>query len=393
MAQPSRHVPALMDDLVEEILLRFSPDDPASLVRAALVSKTWCRLVSGAGFRRRFRELHRTPPLLGFLCRSGNAGPFCNRAEGDARFMPAATSFRRLPHAVPPRWHAIAALHDRLLCYDMAMIKYETTDLNLFVYCPFTGEVRRLPRLVPPAMHRWGAALLGTAPGCDYDHVGFRVVVVSTKPSTGVTSAYVFSSEQNTWTLQTPIQHHDVCVRQRHSAHIGDALYFKCENNRFCVEYHIIKQQLSVISLPSDGEHWPITLMTAENGGLGLAMVEGYNLVTLSRGTSLDPEVRWGIRRVICLSKLLPAVTDRMHVAAVVDVLGIFLIGTENGLFTIDMKSNQVRKLWEGNVSRHIGDVVHYMSFCTPGGCGDFSCEPRRTAVRGNLVSGSVNKI
>ncbi|KAL6647168.1 hypothetical protein ACP70R_014605 [Stipagrostis hirtigluma subsp. patula] len=60
--------PALMEELVEEILLRFPPNDPASLVRAALVCKPWRRLVSDPGFRRRFRLFHRNPPMLGFLC-------------------------------------------------------------------------------------------------------------------------------------------------------------------------------------------------------------------------------------------------------------------------------------------------------------------------------------
>ncbi|TVU01199.1 hypothetical protein EJB05_53358, partial [Eragrostis curvula] len=63
---PSPPPPVLMEELVEEVLLRVPPDDPATLVRAALVCKPWCRLVSGRGFRHRFRELHRTPPMLGF---------------------------------------------------------------------------------------------------------------------------------------------------------------------------------------------------------------------------------------------------------------------------------------------------------------------------------------
>ncbi|KAG0521843.1 hypothetical protein BDA96_08G196300 [Sorghum bicolor] len=55
-------------DVVEEILLRLPPADPASLVRAALVCKPWCRIVCARSFRRRFMEFHRTAPLLGFLC-------------------------------------------------------------------------------------------------------------------------------------------------------------------------------------------------------------------------------------------------------------------------------------------------------------------------------------
>jgi len=40
MAAPSSRDPAaLMDELVEECLLRLPPEDPADLARAALVSK------------------------------------------------------------------------------------------------------------------------------------------------------------------------------------------------------------------------------------------------------------------------------------------------------------------------------------------------------------------
>ena len=59
---------ALMEELEEEILLRFPPHERALLVRASLVCKRWRRLVSDPRFRRRFRELHRAPPMLGFLC-------------------------------------------------------------------------------------------------------------------------------------------------------------------------------------------------------------------------------------------------------------------------------------------------------------------------------------
>ena len=67
MAPPPRHVPALVDDLIEEILIRCPPDDPAVLVRATAVCKDWLRVVSGPGFRRWFCERHRTAPILGFL--------------------------------------------------------------------------------------------------------------------------------------------------------------------------------------------------------------------------------------------------------------------------------------------------------------------------------------
>ncbi|WVZ61586.1 hypothetical protein U9M48_011438 [Paspalum notatum var. saurae] len=77
--------PSLMDELVEEVLLRLPPDTPASLVHAVLVCKRWCR------FRRRFHEFHHhrsSPPLtLGFL--------FSYRSAGEGRntsFVPTPAS-------------------------------------------------------------------------------------------------------------------------------------------------------------------------------------------------------------------------------------------------------------------------------------------------------------
>jgi hypothetical protein len=131
--------PELMDELVEEILVRFPPDDPASLVRAALVCKPWCRLVSGTAFHRRFREFHlhrgggAAPPLLGVLytgttkqqqvsddtdCRCIKRARIMR--EPAACFVPT-TSFRPGPaHAANSRrryygWRAIDARHGRVL--------------------------------------------------------------------------------------------------------------------------------------------------------------------------------------------------------------------------------------------------------------------------------------
>jgi hypothetical protein len=58
----------LLEELVEEVLLRLPPADHASLVRAAIVCKPWCRIISDRRFRRRFSEFHRSPPMLGLLC-------------------------------------------------------------------------------------------------------------------------------------------------------------------------------------------------------------------------------------------------------------------------------------------------------------------------------------
>ncbi|GJN10414.1 hypothetical protein PR202_ga28505 [Eleusine coracana subsp. coracana] len=101
--------PELIDDATAEIFLRLSPDDPACLVRAAFVCKRWRRILSDPAFPRRYREFHRTPPLLGFLR---------NRFDRDPRpqFVPTADAS---PFSSPEfdckQWWTLDCRHGRVL--------------------------------------------------------------------------------------------------------------------------------------------------------------------------------------------------------------------------------------------------------------------------------------
>ncbi|CAN6197194.1 unnamed protein product [Urochloa humidicola] len=110
--------PALIDELVEEILLRLPPSEPGRLVRAALACKPWCRLISGARFRRQFREFHRAPPMLGFIC---------NRIDdGDdyvARFVPTCSFRPPGPHADRRGWRAVDARHGHVLLRSTSVLE------------------------------------------------------------------------------------------------------------------------------------------------------------------------------------------------------------------------------------------------------------------------------
>uniref|UniRef100_K3Z0Z5 F-box domain-containing protein n=1 Tax=Setaria italica TaxID=4555 RepID=K3Z0Z5_SETIT len=83
-------VPALLEELVEEILLRLPPAEPDSLVRAAL--------------------FHRAPPMLNLICNCVNEN-FYNIYL--ARFVP--TYSFRPPHANRREWRALDARHGRVL--------------------------------------------------------------------------------------------------------------------------------------------------------------------------------------------------------------------------------------------------------------------------------------
>ncbi|KAL6630537.1 hypothetical protein ACP70R_028610 [Stipagrostis hirtigluma subsp. patula] len=62
---PPRQLPELNEDATAEILLRLPPDEPAWLLRAALVCRPWLRLLTDPAFLRRYRAFHGAPPLLG----------------------------------------------------------------------------------------------------------------------------------------------------------------------------------------------------------------------------------------------------------------------------------------------------------------------------------------
>ncbi|CAL5066583.1 unnamed protein product [Urochloa decumbens] len=151
----------LLEELVEEVLLRLPPAEPASLVRAALVCKPWCRLISCRRFRRRFGELHRSPPVLGY---------FCNKfwfTDSVTCFVPASPAF-------PPRGdqvlcHALDARHGRVL------LRGKPLSPRLTVWDPVAGDRWELPPLSDAwNKRRWNAAVLCAASATACDHLDCR---------------------------------------------------------------------------------------------------------------------------------------------------------------------------------------------------------------------------
>ncbi|KAL6598637.1 hypothetical protein ACP70R_046336 [Stipagrostis hirtigluma subsp. patula] len=139
--------PALPDELVEEILLRTPPE---RLMRAALACKHWRRLVCAAGFRRRFRERHRTPPVLGVVCNSADED-----GTGIARFVPTSSFLPR--HAYRRGWRAMDSRHGRVLLHRPRL-----QSVGAFaVWDPVTDELRELPMLpLVPGLLMWNAVVL-----------------------------------------------------------------------------------------------------------------------------------------------------------------------------------------------------------------------------------------
>ncbi|TVU40468.1 hypothetical protein EJB05_13934, partial [Eragrostis curvula] len=216
-----------MDELVEEVLLRLPPDSPASLVRAALVSKSWCRLVSDAGFRRRFWEFHLTPPILGFLWDHSDGGVY------NARFVPTSTSW--LSNVDNRGLRPWDSCHGRVLLHSYPAY-YK--DLRIVVWDPITNLKLELPEAPPRS---WYAQSRTTAVLCDSTVVGscdhldchggpFIVVLVGTEEKE--IFSCVYSSETGVWSEPvSAAQCDDVCVGWERSALAGNTLFFVAEKN------------------------------------------------------------------------------------------------------------------------------------------------------------------
>ncbi|XP_062188961.1 uncharacterized protein LOC133892293 [Phragmites australis] len=364
MAPPPCQQPVLMDELIEQFLLRLPPAEPTNLVCAALVCKRWCRLVSDHGFRRRFREFHRTPPMLGFLCN------LIDCSSGFiARFVP--TSSSCTPHTDHRGWRARDSRHGRVLLHTYPT-GHVYASFRLVVWDPTTGEWLELPK-PPRDPCSWTAAVLCAAVGaCDHlnCHRGpFVVVLVGTDDKEMF--ACVYSSESGAWSEPTSAKHPGDRVSWARSALVGNALYFVFEMNDRILEYDLGTREMPVMQLPAaitslvSTPYGPIELMAMEDGRLGFARVQESRLCIWSKDVE---DAGWTLSKDIELEKLLPlnngSPTAAHDLVGFADGIGLVFVKVEDGIFTVDLKSGRTRKVCEGS---YITSVVPYVNFCTPG--------------------------
>ncbi|GJN10447.1 hypothetical protein PR202_ga28541 [Eleusine coracana subsp. coracana] len=301
--------PELMEELVEEALLRVPPDEPAHLVRAALACKPWGELISSLSFRRRFREFHGVPPVLGII----------HHNRSGTLFKPTSSFYP--PYAIDrAECHALDARHGLVLFCGLDLIMMDLVVMNLI-----TGEEQKLPKpQLPQPPLTWAATLLCTAPGCDHldcpSGGPFTVVAVATDISLEFTSATFYSSKTGTW-------------------------------------------ELTLINTPSLA--LKIDLITLEDGGLGFICVQDLKLYLWSRVVGPN---EWLQHRVLDLKSLLPvrALSNSPTVVAVADDANVIFIDTshDTGVFAIKLKLGQATKV--GVFDTSLG-IVPYESFYTPG--------------------------
>uniref|UniRef100_A0A0D9YAG9 F-box domain-containing protein n=1 Tax=Oryza glumipatula TaxID=40148 RepID=A0A0D9YAG9_9ORYZ len=347
--------PELMDDLVDEILLRLPPDEPACLARASAVCKRWRRLLSDRAFLLR-RRRRAPPPLLGFLHNLDDA-------DHPDRFVP--TTALPIPPP-PPELHCGMALDCRHGC---ALLDAYPSRIDLVVWHPMTGHLlRRLPRPDVPYLFYYNAAVLcaAAAAGCDHldCHEGpFRVVVVGTEEDNEAW-ATVYSSESDEWSPPTSARlarGPEFCVEGKPATLIGDSLYFALVFGIGVVKFDMKRHRLSLIDPPAELDDGFVLMPLDNDGVLGLAAVEDHSLLCVVNGCE-PGSWTW----VIELDSLLPNLDHSTPVLPIgfVEGANIIFLRTDAGVFTLELRSMRVTKVCKNGF---FYAVVPYTSFYIPG--------------------------
>jgi hypothetical protein len=123
-----------------------------------------------------------------------------------------------------------------------------------------------------------------------------------------------------------------------------------------------------MIQLPLKLGECSTALMEMENGGLGVARLnEAAKLTLWSSEVNPNGDLKWEQIKVIELEKMLP-VNGRSIYSNYIGFAhgtGVFFVGTDNGIFSFDLKSSHAKKVFNDSCYGYgVNIVVPYMSFC-----------------------------
>ncbi|KAL6615046.1 hypothetical protein ACP70R_037316 [Stipagrostis hirtigluma subsp. patula] len=354
---PPRSLLELVDDLIAAILLRLPPSDPACLIHASLVCKRWRRLLSDPAFLSSYRAFHRTPPLLGFL----RDGCFF-RGRHIPRFIPttAVSPFRQpasdFAHSV-----ALDCRHGRVLIHSP---DGSTSHLNLSVWDPITGHRQVLP-VLDTSWHACSGAVLCAEGGCDHLHCNgtFLVLVLIKMDTTGLTRAFVYSSNSDMWSARAYVQLSiNNYIDGRRGALIGDEIYFIRGHHSHVLRYDLHHDCFSAIDPPEVGGFGAVLMV--RDGLLGLVGIGGRYLQVWLRKVTPAGVAQWVLSRNIEIKKLIPVNPVKVtRVTGFAEGVDAIIVSNGDTAFIIELKSKQVTKV-AGPASFY--SVFPFTGFCTP---------------------------
>ncbi|KAL6594624.1 hypothetical protein ACP70R_048362 [Stipagrostis hirtigluma subsp. patula] len=353
--------PALVDDAVEEILLRLPLDDPALLVRASLVCKPWRRLLTDAAFLRRYRRFHRAPPMLGLLR---------NTEDHTARFVPTGSFRPRDPDHRGCR--VLDCRHGRALLCDHNTRAFVVWD-------PATDEQWQIRSNVGFRYFDFSAAVLCAIPDCDHldCHGGpFLVVLIGVDDSGEdvIALACVYSSETCGWSEPSTVELDYHVDDMGPPFLVGDTLFFICRDGIVILRYSVRGEGgFSAIGGPYTHQYeHGIALIPMEDGGMRLAGYDSYSLELWSlQAMGAYGVATWTRLAVIDFDMLLPD-DDSIGPSYMIGLAktpdsNVVFVSTDAGIYMIGLESDSVKKVCE-RVSgcSDNSPIFPYMSFFTP---------------------------
>ncbi|CAM0947746.1 unnamed protein product [Alopecurus aequalis] len=248
--------PPLIADVIAEILLRLPPDEPEHLFRAALVCKPWLSIICDPGFRRRYREFHGAPPLLGLL-------------------------HRLIPEEMD--WLIYSAA---VLC---ATDGCDHLDCHGGPFC-----------VVFVATHDYKEIILASVYSSETGAWSVPVCLDNT--------CECYAQHMREAHADGPLSSfYTPYLQPRRGAFVGDAVYFTVRRGNAIVKYDLGKDRLSMIDSPQPDVHRIAITAMKNNTSLGFACIQDSSLCTWSRKVDTEEEAaEWVQYRVIKLERTIP---------------------------------------------------------------------------------------
>jgi len=252
----------------------------------------------------------------------------------------------------------------------------EEEDTVLTVWDPTIDEQWDLPQLDIGEQLAWyatvlcGATTSGSCNHLDCHDKPFKVISLGLgiEPE-HMSSLHIFSSEVGSWSDPTLVPECDVDATS--PALVGNTLHFSTDDGSRILSYDMETRETYVIHQPLKLGECSTALMEMENGELGVARLDEAAKLTLW-SSELNPnrDLEWAQIKVIELEKVLPVNGRSIYsnYIAFAHGAGIFFVGTDDGIFSFDLKSGQAKKVFNDPcVGYGVNIVVPYVSFCTPG--------------------------
>ncbi|XP_037488552.1 uncharacterized protein LOC119367018 [Triticum dicoccoides] len=374
------------DDLLEEILLRLPPQ-PSSLLRASLVSKRWRGLVKRRRFLRLFRARHGSLPLL--VVFPGEVD------MSHPLFTPSLDPPDRVPAAHFPMPLAPLAFPLVLDCRHGHALLLNRRVRQLLAWDPVTGDKR--PVDLPPAfkgrqvMLHNGSVLCASAAAAEgrlhgsFNSSPFKVVLLASgRTHERSFSVCVYSSQTGAWGDVISAEFQPAAMEPLYTASelymyvpstlVGSSIYWLLRGNGdTIVEFDMGSRSLAMIEMPLDlydhDKSSSFMTMPAQDGGLGLILVNDFYAKLWKRGADCNGVAIWVPGITIQLGKLLSLNAE--HNRGPLSLLGFsedsnaFVAGASRiGIFVVYLNPLRFKKIHE---RRDLCIFHPFESFCVAG--------------------------